>query len=575
METKVTSATGKDGRDTDAAVEAMAQAHDEWRRAVLQASLQRFPHRKPGFNTLSGIPINDLYTPADLGHQDFARDIGFPGQYPYTRGVHATMYRGRLWTIRQVAGFGSAEDTNQRYKYLLAHGETGLSTDFDLPTLLGRDSDHPLARAEVGKIGVAIDTLRDAHILWDGIPLGEVSTSMTITSPAFVLTAMYEATAAAQGVSADRVTGTAQADILKEYTAQNEYIFPPEPSVRLVVDLMEYCARRLPRFNPVSVSGYHIREAGATAAQELAFTLADGYTYAKAAVDRGLDVDALPPRISFFFDVHIDFFEEIAKLRAARRIWARMMREKLGARDPRSWMLRMHCQTAGVSLTAQQVENNIVRTTVEALAAVLGGTQSLHTNSMDEAFQIPSEKAIKIAVRTQQILAHETGAADVVDPLAGSYYVESLTDRLEEEAMSLMNEIERRGGMVACIEAGFIQKQIANSAADFQRAVEAGEQIIVGMNAYAEEERGELSDDLFFQVDPATTERQVARLRQVRAERSGADVSRALSELKQAAKDGRNIMPSVRDAVTAYATIGEICDIMREVFGEYKALPVF
>ncbi len=575
MQTKATSATGKDGRDTDAAVEAMAQAHDEWRRAVLQASLQRFPHRKPGFNTLSGIPINDLYTPADLGHQDFARDIGFPGQYPYTRGVHATMYRGRLWTIRQVAGFGSAEDTNQRYKYLLAHGETGLSTDFDLPTLLGRDSDHPLARAEVGKIGVAIDTLRDAHILWDGIPLGEVSTSMTITSPAFVLTAMYEATAAAQGVSADRVTGTAQADILKEYTAQNEYIFPPEPSVRLVVDLMEYCARRLPRFNPVSVSGYHIREAGATAAQELAFTLADGYTYAKAAVDRGLDVDALPPRISFFFDVHIDFFEEIAKLRAARRIWARMMREKLGARDPRSWMLRMHCQTAGVSLTAQQVENNIVRTTVEALAAVLGGTQSLHTNSMDEAFQIPSEKAIKIAVRTQQILAHETGAADVVDPLAGSYYVESLTDRLEEEAMSLMNEIERRGGMVACIEAGFIQKQIANSAADFQRAVEAGEQIIVGMNAYAEEESGELSDDLFFQVDPATTERQVARLRQVRAERSGADVSRALSELKQAAKDGRNIMPSVTEAVTAYASIGEICDVLREVFGEYKALPVF
>jgi methylmalonyl-CoA mutase N-terminal domain/subunit len=432
-----------------------------------------------------------------------------------------------------------------------------------------------LARAEVGKIGVAIDTLRDAHILWDGIPLGEVSTSMTITSPAFVLTAMYEATAAAQGVPADRVTGTAQADILKEYTAQNEYIFPPEPSVRLVVDLMEYCARRLPRFNPVSVSGYHIREAGATAAQELAFTLADGYTYAKAAVDRGLDVDALPPRISFFFDVHIDFFEEIAKLRAARRIWARMMREKLGARDPRSWMLRMHCQTAGVSLTAQQVENNIVRTTVEALAAVLGGTQSLHTNSMDEAFQIPSEKAIKIAVRTQQILAHETGAADVVDPLAGSYYVESLTNRIEEEAWSLMNEIERRGGMVACIEAGFIQKQIANSAADFQRAVEAGEQTIVGMNAYAEEESGELSDDLFFQVDPATTERQIARLRQVRAERSGADVSRALSELKQAAKNGRNIMPSVTDAVTAYASIGEICDVLREVFGEYKALPVF
>jgi methylmalonyl-CoA mutase N-terminal domain/subunit len=575
MDEKLATTTGKDGRDTDAAVEGIAQMGEEWKRATLQASLQRFPQRKPGFTTLSGLPINDLYTPADLRHQAFARDIGFPGQYPYTRGVHATMYRGRLWTIRQVAGFGSAENTNQRYKYLLAHGETGLSTDFDLPTLLGRDSDHPLAMAEVGKIGVAIDTLRDAHILWDGIPLGEVSTSMTITSPAFVLTAMYEATAAAQGVSADRVTGTAQADILKEYTAQNEYIYPPEPSVRLVVDLMEYCARRLPRFNPVSVSGYHIREAGATAVQELAFTLADGYTYAKAAVDRGLDVDALPPRISFFFDVQIDFFEEIAKLRAARRIWARLMREKLGALDPRSWILRMHCQTAGVSLTAQQVENNIVRTTVEALAAVLGGAQSLHTNSMDEAFQIPSEKAIKIAVRTQQILAYETGAADVVDPLAGSYYVESLTDRLEEEALSLMSEIERRGGMVACVEAGFIQKQIANSAADFQRAVEAGEQTIVGMNAYVEEESGELSDELFFQVDPATTERQIARLRQVRAGRSGAEVSRALAELKQAAKNTRNIMPSVCEAVTAYATIGEICDVLREVFGEYRALSIF
>jgi len=559
----------------DSREDAIAPAVEEWRHTTLPASLRRFPARQPRFATLSGIPINDVYTPDDLRDQDYLRDVSLPGQYPYTRGVHATMYRGRLWTIRQVAGFGTAEDTNRRYKYLLAHGETGLSTDFDLPTLLGRDSDHPLAMAEVGKIGVAIDTLRDAELLWDGIPLGEVSTSMTITSPAFVLTAMYQATAAKQGVSADRVTGTAQTDILKEYTAQNEYIFPPEPSVRLVVDLMEYCARRLPRFNPVSVSGYHIREAGATAAQELAFTLADGYTYAKAAVDRGLDIDALAPRISFFFDVHIDFFEEIAKLRAARRIWARLMREKLGARDPRSWMLRTHCQTAGVSLTAQQVENNIVRTTVEALAAVLGGTQSLHTNSMDEAFQIPSEKAIKIAVRTQQILAAETGVADVVDPLAGSYYVESLTNRLEEEAWALITEIERRGGMVACIEEGFIQRQIANSAADFQRAVEMGEQTIIGVNAYVEEENGELGEDLFFEVDPAAVERQIARLSRVRAERNSAEVGRALKELKRAAEQGRNIMPHVYDAVRAYSSIGEICDVLREVFGEYRALPIF
>ena len=551
------------------------QAQEAWEQVTLQSSLERFPRRKPGFTTLSGIPIKDLYTPADLDGKDYEQTIGWPGQYPYTRGVHATMYRARPWTIRQVAGFGTAEDTNQRYKYLLEHGETGLSTDFDLPTLLGRDSDHPLATAEVGKIGVAISTLRDAEILWEGIPLGEVSTSMTINAPASILTAMYERVAAAQGVPGDRVTGTAQNDILKEYTAQNEYIFPPEPSVRLVVDVMEYCAKRLPRFNPVSVSGYHIREAGATAVQELAFTLADGYTYANAAVERGLGVDTFAPRISFFFDIHNDFFEEIAKLRAARRLWARLMAEKLGARDPRSMMLRTHCQTAGVSLTAQQIENNIVRTTVQALAGVLGGTQSLHTNSMDEAYQIPSQHAIKVAVRTQQILAHETGTADVVDPLAGSYYVESLTDRIEEEAWELMKQIEVRGGMVACIESGFIQKEIANSAFAFQKAVESGEQVIVGVNSNVEDESGELSGNLFFEVDPTTTERQLNRLRQVRADRNDQEVNRTLKELVQAAKEERNVMPHIYDAVGAYASVGEICDVLREVYGEYQAIAVF
>ncbi|MEE9199020.1 MAG: methylmalonyl-CoA mutase family protein [Dehalococcoidia bacterium] len=549
-------------------VDAVEQARKDWERTTLKDSLQRFPRRKPCFTTISGIPVNDLYTPADRPSEGYLWNIGFPGQYPYTRGIHATMHRARLWTIRQVAGFGTAEDTNQRYKYLLAQGETGLSTDFDLPTLLGRDSDHPMAMGEVGKVGVAIDTLRDAELLFQDIPLDQVSTSLTINASAFVLTAMYEAVAAAQGVSGDRVTGTVQNDILKEYTAQNEYIFPPQLSVGLVVDVMEYFAQRLPRFNPISVSGYHIREAGATAVQELAFTLANGYTYADEAVKRGLDVDALPPRISFFFDVHIDFFEEIAKLRAARRLWARLMREKLGARDPRSWMLRAHCQTAGVSLTSQQVENNIVRTTVEALAAVLGGTQSLHTNSMDEAYQIPSEKAIKIAVRTQQILANETGVADVVDPLAGSYFIESLTDRLEEETWALMEEIERRGGMVACIEEGFIQRQIADSAAAFQRDIEAGDRVVVGTNAFVEEESGELSDDLFFEVDPTTSERQITRLRQVRAERSS-------REVRQAAQQGRNVMPSVYDAVRAYASVGEICDVLREVFGDYRATPIF
>jgi len=554
---------------------AAKESRQRWQDGPLAESLSRFPPRKEAFRTISGIPIGDLYTPEDIADIEFERDIGYPGHYPFTRGVHASMYRGRLWTVRQVAGFGTAEDTNRRYKYLLAHGETGLSTDFDLPTLLGRDSDHPFARAEVGTVGVAIDTLRDAELLWEGISLDQVSTSMTITAPATVLIAMYEAVAHQQGLGGEQVMGTAQNDILKEYTAQNEYIFPPEPAVQLVVDTMEYCARTMPRFNPVSVSGYHIREAGATAAQELAFTLAAGFTYAHKAVERGMDIDFVAPRISFFFDIHIDFFEEIAKLRAARRMWARLMREKLGARDPRSWTLRTHCQTAGVSLTAQQIENNIVRTTVEAMAGVLGGTQSLHTNSMDEAYQIPSEKAIKIAVRTQQILAAESGIADVVDPLAGSYYVESLTKRVEEEAWDILKQIEDVGGMIHAVETGFIQQQIADSSYTFQRQVESGEQTIVGVNEYIEEEAGTLSPDLFFQVDPEAAERQIARLNQVRAERDNRAVTRALSALRQAALGSTNTMPHIAEAVRAYASIGEICDVFREVFGEYRPPTVF
>ena len=549
---------------------AAKDSRQRWQDGPLAESLSRFPHRKEAFRTISGIPIGDLYTPDDIADIEFERDIGYPGDYPFTRGVHASMYRGRLWTIRQVAGFGTAEDTNRRYKYLLAHGETGLSTDFDLPTLLGRDSDHPFARAEVGKIGVAIDTLRDAELLWEGISLDQVSTSMTITAPATVLIAMYEAVAHQQGLGGEQVMGTAQNDILKEYTAQNEYIFPPEPAVQLVVDTMEYCARTMPRFNPVSVSGYHIREAGATAAQELAFTLAAGFTYAHKAVERGLDIDFVAPRLSFFFDLHIDFFEEIAKLRAARRMWAHLMREKLGARDPHSWTLRTHCQTAGVSLTAQQIENNIVRTAVEAMAGVLGGTQSMHTNSMDEAYQIPSEKAIKIAVRTQQILAAESGIADVVDPLAGSYYVEALTKRVEEEAWDILKQIEDVGGMIRAVETGFIQQQIADSSYTFQRQVESGERTIIGVNEYMEDEAGELSPDLFFQVDPEAAERQIARLNQVRAERDNRAVTRALSGLRQAALGKTNTMPHIAEAVRAYASIGEICDVFREVFGEYR-----
>jgi len=544
-----------------------------WEKDTLGPSLARVPRRKQRFTTLSGLPIEDLYTER-LAPIDFLKDIGYPGEYPYTRGVHSTMYRARPWTIRQVAGFGSAEDTNARYKYLLAHGETGLSTDFDMPTLLGRDSDYPPTIAEVGKVGVAVDSLDDAVLLFDGIPLGEVSTSLTINAPAFVLMAMYEAVARGQGVPAERITGTVQNDILKEYTAQNEFIYPPAASMRLVVDTFEYASAAMPRYNPISVSGYHIREAGATAVQELAFTLGAGHAYVQAAAERGLDVDRIASRISFFFDVHNDFFEEIAKLRAARRLWARIMREWVKAKDPRSWMLRTHCQTAGVSLTAQQPDNNVVRTTIQALAAILGGTQSLHTNSKDEAYQLPSEGAIRTAVRTQQILALESRVADVVDPLAGSYYVEDLTRRLEEEAEALIRRILDRGGMVACIEDGFIQQQIADASAAYQQAVEAGEEAIVGVNAFQEEGEEELPF-ASFEVDPAATERQIERTRGVRATRDQAEAAAALREVGRAARATENVMPHVGRAVRARCTVGEICDVLREVFGEYRPPVVY
>jgi methylmalonyl-CoA mutase, N-terminal domain len=545
---------------------------ETWKRTTLAASLEKLPNRKDEFTTLSGLPIGDVYTAADV-HGDPAQEIGFPGEYPYTRGVHATMYRARPWTIRQVAGFGTAENTNQRYKYLLAQGETGLSTDFDLPTLLGYDSDHPMGLPEIGKIGVAVDTIDDVRLLMADIPLERVSTSYTINASAFALIGMYEVVCAEQGVAAQKITGTCQNDILKEYTAQNEYIYPPAEAVRLVVDTMEYAAAAMPRYNPVSVSGYHIRDAGANAVQELAFTLGAGHCYVTEAAKRGLAADSVAPRISFFWNVQNDFFEEICKLRAARRLWARMMRDWVGTRDPRSWMMRAHCQTSGVSLTAQQPDNNIARTAIQALAAILGGTQSLHTNSKDEAFQIPSEGAIKIAVRTQQILALESRVTDVVDPLGGSYYVENLTTRLEEEAEALIRQILDRGGMVHSIEDGFLQRHIADSSAAFQRDVEAKQEFIVGLNIHVGQEEALPFDQ--FELDPGLVERQIRRTQGVRRSRAQAETTSALKAIRQAAMGRKNVMPDVVRAIKAQATVGEMCDVLREVFGTYRGPIVY
>jgi methylmalonyl-CoA mutase N-terminal domain/subunit len=515
-------------------------------------------------STISGQPVAPLYTSADLP----GRPEEAPGEFPYTRGIHASGYRGRLWTMRQFSGFGAAEETNRRYHYLLANGQDGLSVAFDMPTLMGQDSDAPTSRGEIGHCGVAIDSLQDMEILFEGIPLGEITTSMTINSPAAILLAMYLAVAEKQGVPFSRVGGTLQNDILKEYIAQKEYIFPPEPSMRLVVDTIEYCTREVPRWNTVSVSGYHIREAGSTAVQELAFTLADGFAYVDAALERGLKVDEFAPRLSFFFDAHIDFFEEIAKFRAARRIWARHLRECYGAQDPRSWKLRFHTQTAGVSLTAQQPEVNIARTAVEALAAVLGGTQSLHTNAMDEVLALPTDKAARIALRTQQVLAYESGAANTVDPLGGSYFVENLTDRMEEGAEEYFRRIEEVGGVIPAIEQGFFQKEIADASFRYQQELERKRRIVVGVNEFAQ---GNEEEDLeILRITPEAEQRQVERVRGLRARRDQARCTRSLDTLRRAARSPReNLMPHILDAARAYATEGEIMGTLVDVFGLY------
>jgi methylmalonyl-CoA mutase N-terminal domain/subunit len=542
---------------------------DEWRDELYEAKPER---QGELFSTMSGIDNDPLYTPDNV-ELDYERDLGYPGVFPFTRGVYPSMYRGKLWTMRQFAGFGTAEETNERFRYLLDHGQTGLSTAFDMPTLMGYDSDHARSLGEVGREGVAIDSLEDVETLFAGIPLGEVSTSMTINSPAAILLAYYACVGEEQGVPMAKLRGTIQTDILKEYIAQKEYIFPPEPSMRLVTDMVEFCAREMPLWHPISISGYHIREAGSTAAQELAFTLADGFTYVEWAIERGMDVDEFAPRLSFFFNAHLDFFEEIAKYRAARRIWARTMRDKYGAKDPRSLLMRFHTQTAGVSLTAQQPEVNIVRTALEALAAVLGGTQSLHTNSFDEALALPTEDAVRIALRTQQVIAHETGVVNALDPLGGSYYVEHLTAELERQAHEYFDRIEKLGGVVAAIKDNFFQREIAESSFRYQSEVEAGQRVIVGVNRY------QLSDEVqpeLLKVDPALEAKQVERVQALRAKRDSAQVEAALARLKEdAGRDDRNLMPAILDASRVYATMGEMCDAWREVWGVWRETPVF
>src|SRR3954463_13139797 len=537
----------------------------EWREAYALT-----PEREAPFATLSGVPVKPLYTEADLPHRD---EIGLPGGYPFTRGVYPSMYRGRLWTMRQFAGFGTAEETNQRFRYLLDHGQTGLSTAFDMPSLMGHDSDHPRSLGEVGREGVAIDTLDDMETLFDGVDLGDVTVSMTINAPAPIMLAFYVVAAEEAGVPAERLGGTIQADILKEYIAQKEWCFPIDPAMRFLGDMVEWCSTTMPRWHPVSISGYHIREAGSTAAQELAFTLKDGFTYVRQAIDRGLDVDDFAPRLSFFFNAHIDFFEEIAKIRAARRIWAREMRETYGARNPRSWLMRFHTQTAGVSLTAQQPLNNIVRTAIEALAGVLGGTQSLHTNSYDEALALPTEEAVRIALRTQQIIAHETGVANTIDPLGGSYFVEALTDRMEELAYDYFAKIDELGGMVEAVKRGFPQREIADAAFILQQEIERNDRIVVGVNDYRDLDERPIE---LLHIDPALETKQIERVRAVRGRRDGAAVERELSALKSAAaRDDVNLMPNLLDCARVHATEGEIVQSLQAVFGSYTETPVF
>jgi methylmalonyl-CoA mutase N-terminal domain/subunit len=540
-----------------------------WKRELYDAKPEREGEL---FSTISGLENEPLYTP-DSVDIDYERDLGYPGVYPFTRGVYPSMYRGKLWTMRQFAGFGGAEETNARFRYLLEHGQTGLSTAFDMPTLMGYDSDHPRSLGEVGREGVAIDSLDDMETLFAGIPLDEVSTSMTINSPAAMLLAFYLCVGEEQGVPRAKLRGTVQTDILKEYIAQKEWIFPPEPSMRLVIDMIEFCAHEMPLWHPISISGYHIREAGSNAAQELAFTLADGFAYVEAAVERGLDVDDFAPRLSFFFNAHLDFFEEIAKYRAARRIWAHELKKRYGAKNPRSWLMRFHTQTAGVSLTAQQPEVNIIRTALEAMAAVLGGTQSLHTNSFDEALALPTENAVRLALRTQQVIAHETGVVNTIDPLGGSYYVEELTNRLEAEAYEYFDRIRKLGGVIPAIKENFFQREIAEASFRYQHEVEQKQRIIVGVNRYELDDEEPLE---ILKIDPALEGEQIGRVQALRASRDSAVVESALARLKEdAAHEHRNLMPQLVDASKAYVTMGEMCDALREVWGVWRETPVF
>jgi methylmalonyl-CoA mutase N-terminal domain/subunit len=544
----------------------VSRERENWERDVLEPYTAKAPERKGEFTTLSGEPVERLYTAEDTARLDPVEDLGFPGAFPYTRGVYPTMYRGRLWTMRQFAGFGSAEDTNHRFRYLLDHGMTGLSTAFDMPTLMGRDSDDPLSRGEIGKCGVAIDSLVDMEILFDQIPLDRVTTSMTINGPAAILLAFYVVAGEKKGITPDKLGGTIQTDILKEYIAQKEWLFPPEPSIKVIVDMFEYCSKEMPKWHPVSISGYHIREAGATALQELAFTLIDGLTYVEAAVKRGLDVDGFAPRLSFFFDSHNDFFEEIAKFRAARRIWAREMKRRYSPKSPRSYLMRFHTQTAGCSLVAQQPYNNVARVALQALAAVLGGTQSLHTNSLDETYALPSQEAVTIALRTQQIIAEESGVTNTIDPLAGSYFVEGLTDRMEKGFYDYLEKIEAMGGMVKAIEKAFPQREIAQAAFRYQEALDSKDKIVVGLNDYIQE--APPIETLV--IDEEVGRKQVERLEKTRADRDDAKWRKSLDDLKAAAKAGDNIMPYLVEATRAYATVGEIAGALKEVYGTYE-----
>jgi len=552
--------------------QSVSQTKRDWENNTLKETLDKSPERRERFITTSSRPIARIYTPIDIADFNYEEHLGFPGQYPYTRGVYPTMYRGRLWTMRMFSGFGTAEQTNTRFRYLLEQGQTGLSVAFHLPTIQGYDSDDPMSKGEIGVCGVAVDSLADMEILFSHIPLNQVTTSMTINAPAAVLLCFYIAAAEKQGVSSTQIGGTIQNDILKEYQAQKTWIFPPDPSMRIITDILQFCTKKVPRWNTISISGYHIREAGATAVQEVAFTLANGLAYVQAGVDAGLKVDDFAPRLSFFFDSHLDLFEEIAKFRVARRVWAREIQDRFKAKNPRSYLLRFHTQTAGVSLTAQQPENNIVRTTIEALAAILGGTQSLHTNSMDEAWALPTEKAATIALRTQQILAHESGVANTIDPLGGSYFIEALTNEMEEETYRYFDRIEKLGGVVEAIKKGFFQREISDSAFRFQREIEEKERIIVGVNEYLTDDQLEIP---VLKIDPEVERTQLARLQKTRKTRNNQKVDQLLSQLQRAAEGTDNLIPHILAAVREYATVGEICNALRDVYGEYQEPIIF